>query len=165
MQLAPRTSLFVLPLVLGLVLPGCVSFLHSGGVDRSIDAPYDAVFEATVTELRSRGFSLTRINPDEGRIVTARRSRPFYHSARPVETVEAHLDREGPGTTDLRLYFTFVDQVSEAPTPPPDDGDDDRVDDVLSAAFTRSFDAGVVYDAYLDAIEARVGGRRGPTDS
>lgn len=156
---------FALPLAFVVLLPGCVSVMPSGGVDRSIDAPYDFVFEATVVELRSRGFSLTTVDSEEGRIVTARRSRPFYHSARPVETVEAHLDREGPETTDLRLYFTFVDQVSEAPKPPPDDGDDDRVDDVLSAVVDRSLEAGAVYDAYLDAIEARAEARRGPPES
>ncbi|MEF8796189.1 MAG: hypothetical protein V5A22_06965 [Salinivenus sp.] len=165
MRLAPRTPFFVLPIVLGLVLPGCFSFLHSGGIDRTIEGPYDRVFRATVAELRARGFSMAEIDPEAGRIVTNRRTLPPAHTARPVETVEASLEREGPETTDIRLYFTFVDQVSEAPSRPPDDGDDDRVDDVLSAAFHRSFDAGVVYDEYLDAIAERMEARRSPDGS
>ena len=156
MRLAPRTPFFVLPIVLGLVLPGCFSFLHSGGIDRTIEGPYDRVFQATVAELRARGFALREVSREEGRIITYRRTLPPEASVRPVETVEAHLEREGEAATDVRLYLTFVDQVSEAPTPPPDDGDDDRVDDVVSAAVDRSFDAGVVYDEYLDAIEARM---------
>ncbi|MFB6248258.1 MAG: hypothetical protein ABEL97_06790 [Salinibacter sp.] len=146
----------MLSVVLVLALPGCFSFLHSGGIDRTIEAPYDEVVRATVAELRSRGFSLSEINREAGRIVTDRRTIPTTHSARPVETVEVHLEREGPEATDVRLYFTFRDQVSEAPRRPPNDGDDDQGDDVLSAAIDRSFDAGVVYDDYLDAIEARV---------
>jgi hypothetical protein len=152
---------FLLPLFVGLplILSGCLSFLHAGGIDRTIEAPYDAVFRATVVELRSRGFSLNEIDREAGRIVTNRRTVPAMHTARPVETVEAYLERDGPEATDVHLYFTFRDQVSERPRRPPDDGDDDRVDDVVSAVIDRSFDAGVAYDAYLDAIEARVAAR------
>jgi hypothetical protein len=145
---------------LPLILSGCFSVLHAGGIDRTVEAPYDALFRATVVELRSRGFSLNEIDREAGRIVTNRRTIPAIHTARPVETVEAHLEREGPEATDIRLYVTFRDQVSERPRRPPDDGDDDRVDDVVSAVIDRSFDAGVVYDRYLDAIAARAEARR-----
>ena len=143
-------------IVLALLLPGCFSFLHSGGIDRTIEGSYDRVFRATVAELRARGFALRENSREEGRIITHRRTLPPEASVRPVETVEAHLDREGPEATDVRLYFTFRDQVSERPRRPPDDGDDDRVDDVVSAVVDRSFDAGVVYDEYLDALADRV---------
>lgn len=151
--------LFVALVALGL--PGCFSFLHSGGIDRTIEAPYDRVFRAAVAELRARGFALREVSRSDGRIITHRRTLPREAPVRPVETVEAHLDREGDEATDVRLYFTFVDQVSEAPTRPPNDGDDDRVDDVVSAAVDRSVDAGIVYDEYLDAIAARVAVLRG----
>lgn len=148
-----------------MLLTGCLSLGSAGGVDRTIAGPYDAVFRATVTELRSRGFSLRERNREDGRIVTHRRTIPKEATSRPVETVEASLEREGPERTDLRLYFLFRDQVSEAPRPVPDRENDGRADDVVSEALDRTYESTAVYDAYVRAIRQRVQNEEPPNES
>jgi hypothetical protein len=74
---------------------------------------------------------------------------------RPVEKARVTLDPDG-SQTDVHLFLQFVDQVSGPPRRVPDDGDDERTDDVARAVLDRSYDAAVVYDDYLDAIEERV---------
>jgi hypothetical protein len=139
-----------------MLLPGCLSLFSTGGIDRTIEGPYDTVFRATVTELRSRGFSFREVSREDGRIVTRRRTIPRGATSRPVETVEVYLERDGPDRTDLRLYLLFRDQVSQAPRRVPDRDDDGRADDVVWEALDRSFESGAVYDAYVDAIRRRV---------
>lgn len=146
----------------GLVvaLSGCVLLPTSGGIDRSVDAPSDRVFQAAVDVLRDRGFTLKEIDRDQGRIVTNRRpvgptGTGSPQSPRPVEKATVRLEGDGD-QTDVRLFLQFVDQVSGPPRRVPDDGDDDRADDVARAALDRSYDADAVYDNYLDAIADQV---------
>lgn len=137
-------------------LSGCLPFLQSGGIDREIEGSYDEVFQATLEELRAREFPIKRVDREEGRIVTGRRPLRSERSPRPVETVDARIEGGDDAPTDLHLLFAFVDQVSGPPRPVPDDGDDDRADDVTAAALSRSYDASAVYDEYFRAIRARV---------
>lgn len=146
-------------LLAGLVvaLSGCVLLPTSGGIDRSVDAPADRVFRAAVDVLRDRSFTLKEINRAQGRIVTHRRpvGPAGTGSPHPVEKATVRLQADGD-QTDVRLFLQFVDQVSGPPRRVPDDGDDERTDDVARAVLDRSYDAAVVYDDYLDAIEEHV---------
>ena len=152
-----------------VLLSGCALLSASDGIDRTVDAPPDRVFRATVTVLRDRGFSLEEVNRAKGRIVTARRPVQVVgtdpnRSPRLVEKARITLEPDG-SQTDVRLFLQFVDQVSGPPRGVPDDGDDERADDVAHAALDRSYDAEVMYDDYLDAIEDRVRDLRGDGQS
>jgi hypothetical protein len=146
------SRLFLIVCFVGLT--GCLSFLHPGSVDRSIDARYDQVFRATLEVLESEGFPLERVDRADGRIETGRRPAPMRTSGRRVETVDAYIEEDG-GTVTLRLLLAFTDQVSEAPPRIRDRNDDGRADDVAAEAVSRSVSASAVYDDYLDAIERR----------
>lgn len=154
-------SLLAVPLVLtlGPGLSGC-STLHPGSVDRSLEGRYEQVVRATVEVLRDRGFPLKRVELAVGRIVTGRRPVRMGREGRPVEKVNARLERSGPGEVKVSLSLVFVDQGSDPQRSIPDDGDDNRTDDVFEAAISRSFDAAAVYDAYLDAIQKRTNRRQ-----
>lgn len=144
---------FLLAFSLGLA--GCVSFLHPGSVDRSIDGSYDQVFQATLDVLDAQGFPLERVDRADGRIVTGRRPVQMGTTGRRVETVHAYVETDDE-TVDVRLLLTFTDQVSEKPPRIHDRNGDGRADDVAAAALSRSVSASAVYDDYLDAIEERV---------
>lgn len=138
-----------------LVLSAC-SHLHPGSVDRTFEGRYDRVFQATFEMLRERQFPLKRVDGGAGRIVTGRRPIQVIREMRPVEKVDARVKRGEGRDIKVRLVLVFVDQASDPQRSVRDDGDDQRTDDVLEVAVSRSFDAGAVYDAYLDAIQERV---------
>lgn len=145
----------LLLLVLSFSLAGCLSFLHPGSVDRSIDGTYDQVFQATLEVLEAQGFPFKRVDRETGRIVTGRRAVQVRTTGRRVEKAEAYIE-EDDGTVDVRLLLGFSDQYSSPPPQIPDRNGDGRADDVANAAFSRSVSASAVYDDYLDAIEQRV---------
>lgn len=155
-------------LLAGLVvaLSGCVLLPTSGGIDRSVDAPADRVFRAAVDVLRERGFTLKEIDRAQGRLVTDRRAvgPTGTEAARPVEQAKVRLEADGD-QTDVRLFLQFVDQVSGPPRRVPDDGDDERADDVAHAVLDRSYDADVMYDQYLDTIADQVRDAQDTDDS
>lgn len=143
-----------------IALSGCVLLPTSGGIDRSVEAPIDPVFQATVHVLRARGFTLKEIDRAQARIVTDRRPvRAVGTDAdrwpRPVEKAKVTLEPDD-GQTDVHLFLRFVDQVSGPPRRVPDDGDNERADDVTRAVLNRSYDADATYKDYLDAIADRV---------
>ncbi|HKL87744.1 MAG TPA: hypothetical protein VJ884_01990 [Salinibacter sp.] len=153
----PNSSLparFLL-LALPLSLAGCLSFLHPGSVDRSMNGSYDQVFQATLEVLGAQGFPLKRVDRENGRIVTGRRPVQMGTAGRRVEKAEAYIE-DDDGTVDVRLLLGFSDQYSSPPPRVRDRNRNGRSDDVTAAAISRSLDAGAVYDDYLDAIEKRV---------
>lgn len=152
------SRVFLLVLFFGFV--GCVSFLHPGSVERSIDGSYEQVFAATLKVLEAQGFSLERVDREDGRIVTGRRPVQMGTTGRRVEKVDAYIE-EDDGSVDLRLLLAFTDQVSEPPPRIQDRNNDGRADDVADEAVSRSVSASAVYDDYLDAIEQRVQERAG----
>lgn len=156
MQVCSRFSVCTLVVFFAVSLSGCLPFLQSGGIDREVEGSADEVFQATLEELRAREFPIKRADRDEGRIVTGRRPLRGEPSPRPVETVNARIEQASESKTELHLFFAFVDQVSGPPRPVPDDGDDERADDVVEAALSRSYDASAVYDEYFRSIRARI---------
>lgn len=155
MLAAPSFPSRLLSLALFLGFVGCVSFLHPGSVERSVDGSYEQVFASTLEVLEAQGFSFERIDRENGRIVTDRRPTQMGTTGRRVEKANAHIEADD-GTADVRLLLTFTDQVSERPPRIRDRNDNGRADDVADAALSRSFSASAVYDDYLDAIEERV---------
>lgn len=139
--------------ILSLSLSACSS-LHPGSVDRTIEGRYDRIFRATFEMLRQRQFPMKRVDREAGRIVTGRRPVQVAEGMRPVEKVDARIKRGED--VKVSLLLVFVDQASDPRRSVPNDGDDERADDVFAAALSRSFDAGAVYDAYLDAIQGQV---------
>ena len=149
----PSSPLFFL--ALSFSLAGCVSFLHPGSIDRSIDGSYNQVFQATLEVLEAQGFPLERVDRKDGRIVTGRRPVQMGTAERRVETAEAYIE-EDDGSVSVRLLLGFSDQYSSPPPRIQDRNGDGRADDVAAAAASRSLNASAVYDDYLDAIEQRV---------
>jgi hypothetical protein len=161
MRVSVRHSRLLLLVLCIAGLTGCIPFVGSGGVDREVDAPYDQVLRATIDVLEARGFPLKTVDPEAGRIVTGRRpvqaGRP---SVRPVEAVDVRLERIDDARVEVGLLLTFRDQASGGRQSVPDrDGDGDP--DVVAEALDRSFDAEAEYEAYFEAIEARVQALRG----
>ena len=145
----------LLLLALSFGFAGCLSFLHPGSVDRSIDGSYDQVFQATLEVLEAEGFPIERVDRENGRIVTGRRPVQMGTAGRRVETVESYIEDDG-GAVDVRLLLGFSDQYSSPQPRIRDREGDGRADDVATAALSRSLNASAVYDDYLDAIEERV---------
>lgn len=150
-----RSLRFAILAVVLLLPTACLPFLHPGSVDREVEGTYTQVFQATLEELEERGFPIKGVDRDEGTIVTGNRPVWLIETYRRVEKAEAQIE-EDDGEVEVSLLLSFVDQVSGKPLPVPDDGDDDRADDVLGAAFDRTLSASAIYDEYLDAIEDRV---------
>lgn len=130
--------------------------MHLGSTARTVDGSYAQVFVATSMFLADRGFPLHTADRAHGRIVTgnraATRSSAWF---RTVEKVSVRI-RDRDGTVSVRLLLAFTDQVSDPPRRLKRDGDDKRSDDVSRAMLSQTFDASVVYDDYLDAIQKRV---------
>jgi hypothetical protein len=147
----------------GLVLltAACLPFLHPGSVDRKIDGTFTQVFEATRQELEERGFPIRSLDREDGTIVTGKRPVWMIETHRRVEKAEARI-RDEDGEGEVSLLLTFVDQASGQPPSVPDDGDEERADDVVDAAVGRSLSASAIYDDYLDAIADRVADMRTP---
>jgi len=153
MQYARLHLLFGVGIFVVLVM-GCSSW-HPGAVDRTVEEPYDEVFQATLDLLWDRQFPLRTIDRQEGTIESGRRSIEDKNVGGPVEKVTVRLERIGARKTKVQLLLVFADQAEGNPLRVPRDGDGKRADDVARAAVDRSIDTGTVYDDYLDAIEQR----------
>lgn len=142
-------------LLLCLCLASCRS-MHGGSANRTIEGPYTQVFVATSMFLLDRGFPLQTVDRANGRIVTG--LRPGSRAStweRSVEKVTVRL-RDRNGAVTVNLLLSFADQVSDPPPRTKRKEDDPQKIDVTSTLLSRTFDASVVYDDYLDAIQQRV---------
>ena len=140
--------------LVALTLSGCAS-THPGSADRTVAGTYVQVFEATRMVLEERGFPIRTLDREEGRIETGKRPDMMTAPYRRVEQATVRLRRTDDAVT-VNLLLAFDDQVSDPPPRIERDDDDDRADDVLRTAFSQAFDASVIYDDYLDAIEDTV---------
>jgi hypothetical protein len=137
-------------LALLLFLVGC-SHLHPWATDRDIEGSYDRVFQATLTVLEDRQFPITKVDREEGRIVTGKRPVHLIEAYRRVETVRARIEPEDGEETDVTLFLTLMDQSGTVHRRVPD-----RKNERVEAVMDKAFSSSAIYDDYLDAIEQRV---------
>lgn len=156
-----------LPLLvlLGLAacLPGCLA-LHPGSLAETIDATPDEVFAATLDVLQARHFPIASTDRAEGKIVTERRAARLYQPRFDVEKVEVRI-REKGDQTHVRLLLSFAGDVSDRPRRTQRNPDRSRRNAAFWNALSESSNASLVYDHYLDAIEAQVANNRRAKDN
>lgn len=117
-------------------------------MSRTIDAPPDVVFRATVDVLTRWGFPIETADPEGGRVVTRRRPVHVPETRRRVEKVDVSI-RDVEDGSRIQMLLVFVDQAS---------GTGDRRGRTRGGddAYEQSVSAGAAYDDYLDAVEDRV---------
>lgn len=142
---------------LSIALTGCRS-LQVGNQKRTMQAPAEVVFEATVTTLRGYGFEIAKADPERGWIETT--SRPVHGASVPwdrtVEQVRADIDSVGAERSRIRLLIAFADDASDGPRQR-DPRKDDRglMYSNNDGPLWQFIDASDAYDDLLDAIASR----------
>jgi hypothetical protein len=133
---------------------GCRA-LHPGSLAETVDGTHDEVFEATLDVLEERRFPIETANRADGHIATGRRAARLYQPRYDVEKVEVRIREKGT-QTHVRLLLSFAGDVSERPRRAPRNQNTSRRSAAFWNALSESSNASLVYDHYLDAIEARV---------
>ncbi len=142
-------------LIVALVGAGCAHF-HPWATDRTLDGSYDQVFQATLETLEAHGFPIEEADREEGEIETGKRPVEAMNPYRPVETIRAHVEREGDETASVRLFMTFLDPPSGSGSVSARSGSRRR-----SASVGGAMSKSTIYDDYLDAIASRVAAFQG----